>query len=657
MRRAQGAVAVLLCLGLVASACSGGDDDDPRDGTPAPPAATEPALDDCELLDGGACLLPYPNDAFTVAADTPTGRQLRLPAEGMPTAVSGAPVSSEDMDRGDGFSPGSAVLVHVPGLDLDATGLPDSTDIGASLAEDAPLVLLDVDTGERVAWWAELDAHAPADEALLMVQPAQALVEGHRYAVGLRDLRGADGEPVAPNAGWTEVVDGTFEPLLRREHLQAVEALLDEAAGDEDWWMAWDFTVASSESLSGRLRHIRDEAYEELGRDAPGFTVESVERMSADVRVVRGTFEVPLFLTAAGPGGRFTLDTDGLPERGEGVLDARFVCLVPVSADEPYQPIVYGHGLMGSAEEVESLAAAVPLGGLVPCATDWIGMSRADLPLVNQVLGDLSRFPALADRLQQGHLAMSFLGRLLNHPDGFARDAAFHDISGDPVFEVGATQFVGNSQGGILGGATSAVSTEWSRVVLGVPGMGYSLLLPRSIDWDPFAATFTAAYTDPTEQVLALQLIQLLWDRGENQGYAQHLTTDPYPGIEAKDVLLVEAFGDHQVANVATERLARTLGARAHVPALGEGRSPAVEPLWGIEPLGPDREGSALVLWDFGTPAPPVGNVAPRSPVHGEDPHGAGISEPRVLAQAFGFLRTGVTEDVCGGAPCTSTAS
>lgn len=660
MRHTLGArvVALVACLGLAAGACSGGDDhaDDDRNRTGYPPLATTPGLDGCEVLDAGACLLPFPNDAFTVAADTPTGRRLSLPSEGMPTDTEDAPVDPADMDRGDGFSPGSTLLVHVPGLDAEASGLAPSTDIGASLDDDAPVVLLDVDSGERVAHWAEIDAHAPEDVALLMVHPAANLGEGRRYAVGLRGLVDADGEPVAPSPGWDAVIDGSLEPTTRLTHLRTVEGLLDEAVdADEDWWLAWDFTVASAESLSGRLRHIRDAAYEELGDGAPAFTVDAVE--DGEVRTVRGTYEVPLFLTSPDPGGRFALDDEGRPTRGEGVLEARFVCVVPPAPATPAAPVVYGHGLLGSAEEVESLAVAVPLANLGACATDWIGMSRPDLPIVSEILADLSRFPELADRLQQGHVAMSFLGRLLNHDDGFASDPAFQDEAGNPVLEAGATQFVGNSQGGILGGAASSVSTEWSNVVLGVPGINYSLLLPRSIDWDPFSGVFTGAYTDPTEQVLALALIQLLWDRGENQGYAQHLTTDPYPGIEAKNVLLVEAFGDHQVANVSTEVLARTIGARAHLPALGEGRSPAVEPLWGLEELGDDRAGPGIVLWDFGTPAPPPGNVAPRSPEHGDDPHGAGVSEPLVLAQAFGFLRTGVIDDVCDGGPCTSDAT
>ena len=67
--------------------------------------------------------------------------------------------------------------------------------------------------------------------------------------------------------------------------------------------------------------------------------------------------------------------------------------------------------------------------------------------------------------------------------------------------------------------------------------------------------------------MLALSLTQLLWDRGENQGYAQHFTERPLPGIEAKEsVLLVEAFGNHQVTNV-SDRAARPHDRRVRAQA------------------------------------------------------------------------------------------
>lgn len=614
----------------------------------------------CDPLDERACLLPWPNDGFTVPdATTPTGRRLAIRADSPPVNVDGVHIDVTDQNRADGFSPGSAILALVPGLDVATTGIAPSTDIGASLAEDAPIVLLDTTTGERLAYWAELDAHAPEGDQLLMVHPAVSLGEGHHVVVALRDLQDANGVTIERNTAFQAAIEGTPEPLERAGAFRTMlQALADDGVEDDDLYLAWDFTVASTESLSGRVMHIRDAAYAELGDGAPAFTV-TEQHVTGNVRVIDGTYQVPNFLTADGaPGTTFTLDANGMPERNSDTpfFTAAFHCVVPDAAAAPVPGIVYGHGLLGSRAEVEALSFAAEIGAAAACATDEIGMSAQDIGHLAETLADLSHFDEQADRMQQGLLDQQYLGRLLNNPAGFASSPAFQSAAGVPLIATGATQFVGNSQGGILGGAASAVSSEWSRVVLGVPGIDYSLLLPRSSDWPEFQVVFDAAYTDPVDRVLALQLIQLLWDRGENDGYAQHLTTDPYPGIEPKQVLLVEAFGDHQVANVSTEILARTIGASTHSPPIAQGRSNDVVPHWGLDPFDPaDPTAGVVVLWDFGTPAPPSVNLPPTEPEYGKDPHGAGSDEPLVLQQALTFLLTGELTDVCSAGPCQSS--
>jgi hypothetical protein len=156
--------------------------------------------------------------------------------------------------------------------------------------------------------------------------------------------------------------------------------------------------------------------------------------------------------------------------------------------------------------------------------------------------------------------------------------------------------------------------------------------------------------------------MQMLWDRGEANGYAAHMTTDPLPDTPRHAVLMHAAYGDHQVSNWTAEVEARTIGARAHVPALDPGRHPARDPLWGIPAISsyPYR-GSALVYWDTGpvreaggelegTGPLPVANVAP---TEGDDPHGAPRSEEAARRQKARFLRpNGRVVDVCGGVPC-----
>ncbi len=105
---------------------------------------------------------------------------------------------------------------------------------------------------------------------------------------------------------------------------------------------------------------------------------------------------------------------------------------------------------------------------------------------------------------------------------------------------------------------------------------------------------------------------------------------------------------------MSTEVLARTLGAVVQPDPIAPGRSADVEPLWGVDRIDgtAPTDGAVLSLWDFGTPAPPTVNLPPSSPVYGQDPHGAGSREPRVITQAFTWLLDDRYQ-ACDG-PCTS---
>jgi hypothetical protein len=665
------AAVLAACTGCTGSAGEGDDAGEAATSTTTAPAVVAdlevPDADHCDPLDPAHCLLPFPSSRFEAPDDgADTGVRLAIPEAAMPANAGGTPVDPAAWAGNDGWSPSTPILAVVPGVDLEASGAAPVTDVAASLDEDAPIVLVDADTGERWPYWAEVDvATAGTATPVVTVHPAVALAEGHRFVVGLRGLVDGDGEAIAPGEVFAAYRDGTATDVPevedRRPAMEEVFAALADAGVErDDLSLAWDFTVASARNLSERLLHMRDDALASFGDGgAPPFTVTAVEPAPGPgvARRVTGTFDVPLYLDGDGASGsRMVLGDDGLPER-QGDYPARFVCLVPDAAlAAPGQPVVYGHGLLGSAEEVDSYGELADEGDLVLCATDWIGMSGEDLGTVAGILADLSRFPTLADRTQQGILNTVVLGRLLNSEDGLASDPAFLGDDGRPVLRVGDTAFDGNSQGGIMGGAATAVSTEWTRAVLGVPGMGYATLLPRSVDWDPFSDLLDDAYPDPLDRAVGLGLIQVLWDRGESSAYARHMTDDPYEGTPAHDVLLVEAFGDHQVANVGTEVMARTIGAAVRQPALADGRSTDDEPFWGIEavPSFP-YDGSALVVWDFGTPAPPTGPEPPRPPEYGEDPHGMARGEPRAVEQVLAFLAPdGALVEVCGDDPCRS---
>ena len=250
-----------------------------------------------------------------------------------------------------------------------------------------------------------------------------------------------------------------------------------------------------------------------------------------------------------------------------------------------------------------------------------------------------------------------YLGRLLTQPDGFVSDPAFQ-FSGHPVLDPSHVYYYGNSQGGIAGGALTAVEPDVTRSVLYVPGMNYSLLLTRSVDFEDYALILYPSYPDEGQRPLLLSLIQSLWDRGEPSGYANHMTDDPLPDTPPHKVLIEMSYGDHQVANIATEAEARTIGAPLRQPALDANRLPPgyEQPFFDLPTLGDlageAANGSGMFVWDigpkrdeggtiFGTDPPPITNTAPNDSF-GVDPHDTVIEEsPLIRAQIANFIKEG----------------
>lgn len=660
-------VVVALLLALIATAAPGVAAN-PHGGPPGQ-LRKQPAPGHCDPIDTTQCLTPFPDDFFTVRdATSPTGRRVHFSADVMPVNTSGVSIDPTDWNRNDGYSPGSEIIVNVPGINLAKTGAAPITDIARSLAPEAPIVLLDTTTRQRVPYWAELDTwnHDQSTRALV-IRPARDFGESHHIVVALRNMKDASGNVIAASPAFQVFRDHrpSVDPAVftRRQAMDRILAQL-EGAGvrRQRLYLAWDFTVASQQGLSGRMLHMRDDAYAALGSGVPASQITSIdENPNPNVaRRVRGTFDVPVYLTNGGaPGGRMVLDAQGMPIR-TGTFHAAFRCLIPASAAaggtaRPGRGVVYGHGLLGSTSEIEGFASFIDQYDIVLCATPEIGMASEDLPNVASAIGDFSNFGSIPDRLQQGMLNTQFLARLLKDPRGFGSDPAFRvgapassSIVPNEVF------YNGNSQGGIFGGAATAISKEWTRAVLGVPGMNYSELLPRSVDFDSFLLLVSATYPDERVHTLIVAMIQMLWDRGEPDAYAQHMIHDPYPGTPNHQVLMIEAFGDHQVANISTETEARTIGAFVHQPAIAPGRSNDVTPMWGI-PAVPSSPfgGSVLQLWDFGTPAPPIESVPPESPQYGSDPHGAARNVPAVRDEVSLFLQVnGAFVDECGAQPC-----
>jgi len=442
--------------------------------------------DECEILNGVECLLPYPSSRFLTPAPTATGYRLSLPASGMPHA--NPPLSPAPLNQLDGFAPTVQILMHFPGgVSVEGSRLARLLPPGCcgqpggppwidtrvaderSLEADSPTVLLDAETGERVLHFAELDAHAAAlpERQALILRPLRSLTPGRRYIVAVRNLVRDDGTPVTAEAPFAALRDRRASDIpqlvARRPAMEKLFRRLERSGvARRELVLAFDFVTQSDHQLTHQMLSMRDDAFAWLaGVEAdPGakpFTVTEVRDVSACAtpadavwREVSGTYRSPLFLQgppiqdASAPALQLQVDADDVPVQN-GFMDAPFTVSIPCASLDPAStthPLVLGHGAFGTGEGfVRSIPGAVGAAqarwGLgtwtyVAGATDWQAICCAPgglLWLGLNVIGigqsQLQNFEALPDRTKQGELNTLVLARLMKRGI-LNRDPAFH---------------------------------------------------------------------------------------------------------------------------------------------------------------------------------------------------------------------------------------
>ncbi len=613
----------------------------------------------CDPLDEALCALPFPSSYFQAEAETVTGVQNAFFEDSLPMNRDAVQTKPELWNRLDGFSTLTPALAYFADVSLE--GVVGHDDIGAFEDADAKTIILNTETGERIPHFVELDETAEEpEERLLIIRPVVPLAHGVRHIVAIRGLNTTAGDPVPVSDAFAALRDSestdSWDVEGRRERFDKdiFPALEDAGFPRSELQLAWDYTTISQDSSLGNIIHMRDDALSRMPADGPAYTIDDDRTEINDCSVpgenihktLYGHITVPLYTDIDGIGARLNFDEDFLAQ-ANGETQPEFMIRIPCSlAENPRQtPIMlqYGHGLLGDLSEARTgwLASFANDNSYVIFAMTWTGMSEYDVgPITLMLATDISDFGLLPERCQQGFVEWVYGLRMMQ--TSFVNDPniVYPGPGGDISLIDGAKLgYYGNSQGAILGGAYTAISPDLSRVVLGVGGTPYALLLSRSSDFDPFFMLFKQKFIDHRQITLLLIAIQTLWDPAEASGYALHMNTDLLPETPPKDVLIQVARGDSQVTVLGAHIMARAYGAATVAP---ETRS-----LYGIEEKQPGFSGSALVEFQYtDVPDEPFINVPPGDD---SDTHECPRREPAGQQQVRDFLEDGVVNQYCNG--------
>ncbi len=620
---------------------------------------------ECNPLGGPACMMPWPSAAYLADdATSATGYRLELPAEAMPVNIDEVPILPTLFNSADGFSVSGPMLVAFE-TGVSDEGLPHHSDLSASMDPNASVVVVNMETGERLTIFAEPDMNAAVpEERALIIRPMDRMQSGTRYAVGIRkSVKAADGSELPILPGFAKILAGESinHPLAERVEggYETIFASL-EATGvpRDDLALAWDFVTASDDFLFADMLAMREQTLEFVGEDAANleFDVELLNNSNPeDIRhFISGTFDVPNFLTDWEEDTSILIrDNAGLP-KADGTAKANFAALVPQCVETQPLPIpvlVFGHGMFGNAldsiKDFDFLHDMIQENCVIIIGTDWIGFTNRQFAAVAFAMNDVNKGLSLSEKLQQAVMNTISLQKLTRNQ--LATDEAFQ-YNGQSIIDPDRIWYFGASLGGIMGGVYMALEQEIELGVMGVPGGPWSMLFERSAYWPPLRLTMKGAYDAISwDYAQNVAFMGLLFDKVDPMTYASRVLDNPLPDTPAKQLFLYMALGDSLVANITSETLSRAL----KIPIT----APSVRSSYGL-PEKTEQVLSAMTVYDEA-----VGDWPPdNNNLEGfeyNDTHGTVSELPAVQRQIFSMFFTGMVKNECRvddeAAPCLCT--
>src|SRR4030095_11399988 len=152
---------------------------------------------------------------------------------------------------------GPGCVSRRPAADLATSQAPPITALARSLEPNAPVLLLDAETGAQQLLFVERDvSHEVESEQALLTRVGANLENAKLYLCAFRDLKDARGTAVPASPVFAAYRDRTATAMLPVEARRArMERLFDELAGRGvtrgSLQLAWDFTTQSVESTAG----------------------------------------------------------------------------------------------------------------------------------------------------------------------------------------------------------------------------------------------------------------------------------------------------------------------------------------------------------------------------------------------------------------------
>ena len=254
-------------------------------------------------------MFPFPSNAFlTEDSSTVTGYRVNYTKTSVPGSGTFKQVEIPGLNRLDGMSPSTQILTAFD-EDPVLTGVANQSAIEKSLIADHATILVNLDTGERLPHWVELDSRTDnKGPTILYIRTIRGLDHNTAYGVGISGLTNSTGDLISPSLAFKALIEGDYTDApdveLRAASFDNLFVSLESHGYSRgDLQAAWEFHTASTESMIQDLVEMRDDASERLGSEGIGCNVTEViddwGEENTTFRLIRGTVTTPQYMESS----------------------------------------------------------------------------------------------------------------------------------------------------------------------------------------------------------------------------------------------------------------------------------------------------------------------------------------------------------------------
>jgi len=533
------------------------------------------------LTDKANGISPFPWDYYTeISESKPTGISVKIPTERENDIIlTHLGNMLPALNSLSGFGINAPIIIKFS-KQLDPKTVADTYN-NRCTDETSPYILITI-SGEKKGELVPLDIKS-YDNNHLIIYPFVALDPKTTYSLIITDkLKSIDGSLIKADSFYNTIINDDCNSCkrIKKERDDTIELLKNKFNGKINQKFILSFTTMDLIEPIQKTKEFIDKmtATEKYPATFTTNIISYTENYSENTGLlIKGKIKMYNFMKNH----KLTYDyTTKLPQL-TGYEEIHFLYFLPKKSEEPFPVMIFQHGLLSSKEKAFNIADEYNKKGIAVFAIDFIYHGERN-PRPKDFLNIFKNFIGINIKdgkwdINPNYFMEGIRGMALNHfqlidfisslktLDIYNPATGKMEADGKTDIKTEHLGYEGVSLGSMTGTLTSIFSDKIGATVLNVSGGGISKIILSHFAYKIAGEEiFSFKLPDPWDENRFYQILQTIWDQGDNGGFVKYLFKEG--NFTKTHVLMQNALKDEVMPISSTKYIARTMGIELYPP-------------------------------------------------------------------------------------------